>query len=111
MQPERHKKYSDAFRKKALDMVAAGTPVTKVAAKMGVHNSLLYIWRAKAEGRAPPPSRRRKVAPFSAASGPEDKWAKVKQAVVFLKGALDEWGTPKSKHLASVAYFELKEVI
>ena len=39
------KRYSEEFRRKVLDLVAAGRPVAQVAADLGISDQTIYVWR------------------------------------------------------------------
>nr|WP_280444566.1 transposase [Nocardia brasiliensis] len=50
------KRYPEEFRRKVLDLVAAGRPIAQVAADLGVSGQTIYTWRREDEidsGRAP----------------------------------------------------------
>ncbi len=39
------KRYPEEFRRKVLDLVAAGRPVAQVAADLGISDQTIYMWR------------------------------------------------------------------
>jgi transposase len=39
------KPYPEEFRRKVLDLVAAGRPVAQIAADLGISDQTIYIWR------------------------------------------------------------------
>jgi len=39
------KRYPEEFRRKVLDLVAAGRPVAQIAADLGISDQTIYIWR------------------------------------------------------------------
>jgi transposase len=39
------KRYPEEFRRKVLDLVAAGRPVAQVAADLGISDQTIYVWR------------------------------------------------------------------
>ena len=39
------KRYSDEFRRKVLDLAAAGRPVAQIAADLGISDQTIYTWR------------------------------------------------------------------
>jgi transposase len=39
------KRYREEFRRKVLDLVAAGRPVAQVAADLGISDQTIYVWR------------------------------------------------------------------
>lgn len=39
------KRYPEEFRRKVLDLVAAGHPVAQIAADLGISDQTIYIWR------------------------------------------------------------------
>ena len=48
--------YSAEFRRRVLDLVAAGRKVTDVARDLGISDQIIYVWRRQEEidrGRAP----------------------------------------------------------
>jgi transposase len=48
--------YSAEFRRRVLDLVAAGRKVTDVARDLGISDQIIYVWRRQDEidrGRAP----------------------------------------------------------
>ncbi len=48
--------YSAEFRRRVLDLVAAGRKVTDVARDLGISDQIIYVWRRQYEidrGRAP----------------------------------------------------------
>lgn len=50
------KRCPEEFRRKVLDLVAAGRPIAQVAADLGVSGQTIYTWRRQDEidsGRAP----------------------------------------------------------
>lgn len=54
------KRYPEEFRRKVLDLVAAGRPVAQVAADLGISDKTIYTWRRQeliATGQQPGLSR------------------------------------------------------
>jgi transposase len=45
------KRYPVEFRRKVLDLVAAGRPVAQVAADLAISEQTIYIWRRQHPGR------------------------------------------------------------
>lgn len=43
------KRYPEEFRRKVLDLVAAGRPVAQVAADVGISGQCIYTWRNQQE--------------------------------------------------------------
>jgi transposase len=39
------KRYPEEFRRKVLDLVAAGRPVAQVTADLGISDQTIYVWR------------------------------------------------------------------
>lgn len=39
------KRYPEEFRRKVLDLVAAGRPVAQIAADLGISDQTIYTWR------------------------------------------------------------------
>ncbi|QIS23492.1 transposase [Nocardia terpenica] len=39
------RRYPEEFRRKVLDLVAAGRPVAQVAADLGISDQTIYVWR------------------------------------------------------------------
>ena len=39
------KRYPEEFRRKVLDLVAAGRPVAQIAADLGISDQTIYVWR------------------------------------------------------------------
>jgi transposase-like protein len=39
------KRYPEEFRRKVLDLVAAGRPVAQIAADLGISDQTIYGWR------------------------------------------------------------------
>ena len=39
------KRYPEEFRRKVLDLVAAGRPVAQIAADLGISDQTIYDWR------------------------------------------------------------------
>jgi transposase-like protein len=39
------RRYPEEFRRKVLDLVAAGRPVTQVAMDLGINDQTIYVWR------------------------------------------------------------------
>ena len=39
------KRYPEEFRRKVLDLVAAGRPVAQVASDLGISDQTIYAWR------------------------------------------------------------------
>lgn len=50
----RNRRYDEAFKANALQLVADGRSVPSVADALGIDKSVLYAWRRKAEGDAEP---------------------------------------------------------
>ncbi|MBF6341059.1 transposase [Nocardia abscessus] len=49
------KRYPEEFRRKVLDLVAAGRPIAQIAADLGISDQTIYTWRRQEEidtGRA-----------------------------------------------------------
>ena len=39
------RRYPEEFRRKVLDLIAAGRPVAQVAADLGISDQTIYVWR------------------------------------------------------------------
>ncbi len=39
------RRYLEEFRRKVLDLIAAGRPVAQVAADLGISDQTIYVWR------------------------------------------------------------------
>ena len=102
------KQHPPEFKEKVMKELAEGKmTVPQLAAKHGIHNSLIYIWRQKAAGG----KSNKLIRPPKGTSVADLKWVKVRHAAVYLKSAVEEWGSAKSQHLASLAMLELREAL
>ncbi|MGY5207571.1 transposase [Nocardia gipuzkoensis] len=55
------RRYPEEFRRKVLDLVAAGRPVAQVAADLGISDQTIYLWRQQETDRHRPATRRNLV--------------------------------------------------
>jgi transposase-like protein len=90
--------YPEEFRRKVLDLVAAGRPVAQVAADLGISDQTIYVWRKQElidNGQLPGASRTEQ-AELSAANR---RIRELEQEVAILKRAREllkeQGGDPK----------------
>jgi transposase-like protein len=53
----RGQRYSNEFRKQAVEPMNACDNIVRFAKEMGVHRRLLYVWRDRFDESNPPPGR------------------------------------------------------
>ncbi|MFI6779158.1 transposase [Nocardia sp. NPDC050412] len=92
------RRYPEEFRRKVLDLVAAGRPVAQVAADLGVSDQTIYVWRKQElidTGQLPGASR----AEQTELSAAKHRIRELEQEVAILKRAREllkeQGGDPK----------------
>ena len=72
---KQRKLYTPEFKVQALELLATGKPVPELAGDLGISTSLLYNWRAGAQGRPPPAGApKRTTCGICAGKMPASRW-------------------------------------
>ena len=78
------KRYPEEFRRKVLDLVAAGRPVAQIAADLGISDQTIYAWRNQ------------ELIDHRSATGPEPRRAdRTKRGQQAHPGARERGGDPE----------------
>ena len=61
MERKKGQRYTNEFRKQAVERMNACDNIVRFAKEMGVHRRLLYVWRDRFDESDPPPGRSREI--------------------------------------------------